>query len=99
MNEYELGKDIAEIKMRLAALEELITQSQTPIEFDDLIVKGGIQAGITFCEGTYECYIGSTRYNIGDRSRIGFYGHEICPGTTSLSDGSQWKLIPGTCNC
>lgn len=100
MNEYELGKDVAEIKLRLAALEQLIARSQTPpAEFGDLIVQGGMQTAGGFCEGTYDCFADGSRFKIGDRTRIGFYGHETCPGSTTLGDGSSWRLVPGSCNC
>ncbi|MEL7449436.1 MAG: hypothetical protein AAFN78_09520, partial [Pseudomonadota bacterium] len=53
----------------------------------------------SMCEGTYVCIVGSNQFNIGDRTRIGFWGKETCPGSTTLADGSVWNLLPGTCAC
>ena len=57
---------------------------------------------IKFCEGTYQCYVGGDVFHIGQTSTIGFYikdDNATCPPTTSLEDGSEWKLIPGSCRC
>ncbi len=75
------------------------------IEGDTLIGKGQMRG--TFCEGTYDCFVASRprhdgtpgRFQIGDRPRIGFWNVETCKGSTTLGDGSQWTLVPGTCRC
>jgi hypothetical protein len=94
-----LGKDIGELKSRLAEVERLVRERPAPQVFTDLIVKGEIQKGGTHCEGTYDCFSDGTIFKIGTRSRIGFWEVETCPGSTTLGDGSQWRLIPGTCKC
>ena len=104
MDEYQIGKDIGKIKARLAALEKIVSKAAAARGSDltgNLILPDGMPEGPAaagFCEGTYECFIDGTTFSIGDRSTIGFY-RETCPGSTSLGDGSHWRLIPGTCRC
>jgi hypothetical protein len=50
----------------------------------------------SFVEGTYDCFVAGTLFDIGRRETIGFY-RATCPGTTTLGDGSSWRLVPGSC--